>query len=65
MNWILIGYLAGSLVTSTHETREACEGRAVILKEKSVSAKCVESPLPAITYSYGAGISVCTTGVCR
>jgi hypothetical protein len=44
MNWICIGMLAGSLITSTHETREACEGRAVILREAKASAKCVELP---------------------
>jgi hypothetical protein len=44
MNWICIGMLAGSLITSTHDTREACEGRAVILREAKASAKCVELP---------------------
>ena len=44
MNWICIGLLAGSLVTSLHDTREACEGRVVMLREAKVSAKCVEIP---------------------
>ena len=42
MDWILIGILAGSIVTSGHPTREACEGRAVILREQKASARCVE-----------------------
>ena len=43
MNWIFIGILAGSLVTSGHDTREACEGRAVIMREQKVErGKCVE-----------------------
>lgn len=45
MNWIFIGLLAGSLVTSAHDTREACEGRAVIAKENKVErGKCFELP---------------------
>lgn len=42
MSWIYVGLLAGSLVTSTHDSKEACEGRAVTLKEKGVIGKCVE-----------------------
>lgn len=34
--------LLGSIVTSSHDTREACEGRAVLLKEKGVVGKCVD-----------------------
>ena len=45
MDWIFIGVLFGSIVTSTHSTREACEGRAVILKEKGVVGKCQGSPV--------------------
>ena len=44
MNWICIGLLAGSLVTSLHDNKEACEGRAVTLREAKASAKCVEMP---------------------
>ena len=40
--WIVIGVIAGSLVVSEHKDREACEGRAVILREQKVTAKCVE-----------------------
>lgn len=38
--WILIGVLLGSIVSSQHDTREACEGRAVILREKGARVKC-------------------------
>jgi hypothetical protein len=46
MNWIFVGMLAGSLVTSTHDTKEACVGRAETLKEKSVVGKCIEHQPP-------------------
>lgn len=42
MTWIFTGLLLGSIVTSSHDSREACEGRAVLLKEKGVNGKCVE-----------------------
>lgn len=54
MNWIFIGILAGSLVTSTHNDKEACEGRAVTLKEKGVVGKCEAAPSTSLT-SFGAG----------
>ena len=40
MNWIFIGLLLGSTITSSHDSREACEGRAVMLKEKGVNGQC-------------------------
>lgn len=42
--WILIGSLLGSLITSTHPNREACEGRAALLREKGAVTKCEEMP---------------------
>lgn len=42
MKWIFIGMLLNSIVTSDHDSREACEGRAVLLREKGVIGKCVE-----------------------
>lgn len=42
MNWILVGTLLGSMITSAHDTREACEGRAVVLREKYAVVQCVE-----------------------
>jgi hypothetical protein len=41
MDWVFIGTLVGSLVTSTHSGRETCEGRAVMLREKGVIGRCV------------------------
>lgn len=64
MNWIFIGLLAGSLVTSGHDTREACEGRAVIAKEKGVErGKCVEL---SQSYALGSGSTLfsCNNGIC-
>ena len=61
MDWILIGILAGSIVTSGHPTREACEGRAVILREQKASVRCVEmvnvytSPLTGVYIQGGNG----------
>lgn len=45
MNWLLIGTLLGSIVTSNHDTREACEGRAVLLREKGAAVKCVDNSM--------------------
>ena len=56
MKWLLIGQLLGSIVTSEHDSREACEGRAVLLREKGATARCIE-PLPAFTGTYGTTIS--------
>lgn len=44
MSWLCIGVLAGSLLISQHADKEACEGRAVTLREKGAAAKCVEAP---------------------
>jgi hypothetical protein len=38
--YVLIGILLGSIVTSVHDSREACEGRRVVLAEKNVVAEC-------------------------
>lgn len=62
MNWICIGLLAGSLITSTHDTREACEGRAVILRESKAVAKCTE--MPSNLSSYITGICLNGPGKC-
>jgi len=51
MNWICIGILAGSLITSLHDNREACEGRAVTLREAKAVVKCVEMPSATISFS--------------
>lgn len=51
MKYILIGYLLGSFIHSEHDTREACEGRAVILREAKATAKCVDISTAQITFS--------------
>lgn len=40
MNWLFIGTLLGSIVTSGHDTKEACEGRKAVLQEKGVVGQC-------------------------
>lgn len=45
MSWIMIAVVAGSLVVSGHDTKEACEGRAAMVREAiKGAAKCVEGP---------------------
>ena len=44
MDWILIGIVAGSLVTSSFATKEACLGRVATLSELKIPTKCVEAP---------------------
>lgn len=60
MNWLLIGTLLGSIVTSGHDTREACEGRATLLREKGASVQC-HNQRPSISTSATGGWS-CGTG---
>ena len=67
MKWILIGMLAESLLTSGHETREACEGRAVVLREQKAAVKCVEAPSPVNPFSTSGNnilVMPCPMGVC-
>lgn len=52
MNWILIGIIGGSLIVSSHDSREACEGRAAILREQKAAVKCVDVP----TYNSNSGL---------
>ena len=44
MDWILIGIVSGSLVTSTFKDKEACMGRVATLHDQKIEAKCVEVP---------------------
>ena len=44
MDWILIGIVAGTLVTGTFKEKEACLGRVATLHEQKIEAKCVEAP---------------------
>lgn len=61
MKYLLIGSLLGSLISSEHDTREACEGRAVILREKGASAQCVALPSAASTWG---GSIICSSVTC-
>jgi hypothetical protein len=42
MHWFLIGFLLNTPITDHFDTREACEGRAVVLREKGADVKCIE-----------------------
>lgn len=44
MNWVLIGTFLGSTLMSVHDSREACEGRAVVLREAKAAVICVQAP---------------------
>lgn len=50
MKYILIGQLLGSFLHSEHDSREACEGRAVLLREQKAIVQCVVAP-SNLTYS--------------
>lgn len=55
MKYLLVGYLLNSLIISEHDSREACEGRAVMLRESkaAVQVKCVEAPPAGAAVSTG------------
>lgn len=43
MNWILIAITSGMIMTSHHDTEEACLGRKAMLeKDKITNSKCVD-----------------------
>lgn len=69
MKWIFVGLLLGSTVTSEHDTREACEGRAVTLREKGVAGKCHETGSQFTTIYSGNAIQCIqsngSSGPCR
>lgn len=52
MDWAFVGLILGSLVTSQHSSKEACEGRRVVLAEKGVIGECHETKPK---YVYGSG----------
>lgn len=61
MKYIFIGMILNSIVTSTHDSEEACKGREAILKEKGVVGQCVKE-LSNLTYSTSGSIgSICLT----
>ena len=57
MEWLLIGTLLGSTITSQHATQEACEGRRVMLEKlkAGVRATCVQAPGNIYTGSISLG----------
>ena len=63
--YIFVGLLLGSLVTSHHDTKEACEGRRVTLAEKGVVGRCVLPNDGLVGTYYGSSIFQCGNGVCR
>ena len=62
MSWILVGYIASTLIAQSFDTREACEGRAVVLREAKALVKCVEAPLQVGVTSYGTICTNCILG---
>lgn len=62
MTWIMIGVIGGSLVVSGHDSKEACEGRAAVLREQKVPTKCTEAPGGMILYSTSPSIWTSPSG---
>ena len=44
MKYVLLGYALGQLFAAEMPNREACEGRAVLLREQKAIVSCVEAP---------------------
>ena len=59
MDWVLIGIVAGSLITGTFKDKEACMGRVSTLSDQKIQAKCVEAPQRSSTIAIGT--SLCKT----
>jgi hypothetical protein len=70
MEWILIGIVAGSIVTSGHPTKEACLGRVGVLKEQKIVSACYPSPgngtigFGTMTSPVCCSITTCGAGLC-
>lgn len=64
MSWILIGVVAGSIVVSGHDTKEACKGREAMLLEQKIPAKCVEAPGQGITFTGTGTLQFCNSTTC-
>lgn len=56
MTWFLIGWLLGTPISDHFDKREACEGRAVVLREKGFSGKCVEMDGPMVGGLWNGGV---------
>lgn len=60
MNWILTALLLGSVVTSTHETEEACLGRkAVLQRVKELTAVECHQVRGSLNLTLGQSTSLC------
>lgn len=60
MNWILIAITSGMLMTSSHETEEACLGRqAMLKKDKITNSKCVDMQNLLTGYSSTGNSTIC------
>lgn len=66
VKYIFIGMLLNSIVTSSHDSEEACKGREAVLKEKGVVGQCVKenSHINNFTTS-GSYIQMCGNGICK
>ena len=54
MNWILIAITSGMLMTSSHDTEEACLGRKAILeKNKVTNSKCIDMRVDVYGITHG------------
>lgn len=66
MSWIFIGTLLGSLVTSSHDTEEACRGRLAMLAKKDVVGQCIQQQQ---MFSYSNNAQTCnysnSTIICK
>lgn len=62
--WILTGILLGSIVTSTHDTQELCEGRKVMLsKINEVSSLDCRSNNPTLNGATNLGTTRFSTAL--
>lgn len=56
--WILTGLLLGSLVTSTHDTEEQCEGRKAMLVKTNVQTIDCRKTISYLTSTHSNSIKL-------
>jgi len=44
MDWIFLGIIAGSIITSAHPSEEACLGRKAVMEKQHIAGICVKAP---------------------
>lgn len=60
MNWIFIAVIAGSIVSSGHDTEEQCLGRkAIIEKDYKIVGTCIKAPSRNSGLAYYNGGTLC------